>query len=98
MSDYKEDDRLSYLSRQHEFSPSTDTHTHNIETTKLSCHTIRGKVDSAKYKIIKLKPSLPPVKSKRIAISKSTGVLPIKPPNGFYLVDVEHKKKRRTLF
>ena len=93
MSNYKEDDRLSYFSRKHEFSPSTDTHSHNIETTKLSCHTIRGKVDSTKYKIIKLKPSLPPVKSKRFAISKSTEVLPIKPLNGFYLVDVEHKKK-----
>lgn len=81
--------------KQFDINPSTDTHTHththtlNIETTKQN---VRSSLDSAKPILVKLKSHLPPIKHKRIITSKSTEtLLPIKPPNGFYLADLETK-------
>ena len=76
--------------KQFDINPSTDTHTHNIETTKQSLQNVRSSIDSAKPIIVKLKSHLPPIKHKRIITSKSTETLiPVKPPNGFYLGDLE---------
>ena len=80
------------ITKQFEINPSTDTHTHNIETTKQTLHNVRSSFDSAKPILVKLKSHLPPIKHKRIITSKSTEtLLPLKPPNGFYLADLETK-------
>jgi hypothetical protein len=78
--------------KQFDINPSTDTHTHNIETTKQTLQNVRSSFDSAKPILVKLKSHLPPIKHKRIITSKSTEtLLPLKPPNGFYLADLETK-------
>ena len=78
--------------KQFDINPSTDTHTHNIETTKQTLQNVKSSFDSAKPILVKLKSHLPPIKHKRIITSKSTEtLLPLKPPNGFYLADLETK-------
>ena len=78
--------------KQFDINPSTDTHTLNIETTKQTVQNVRSSLDSAKPILVKLKSHLPPIKHKRIITSKSTEtLLPLKPPNGFYLAGLETK-------